>query len=33
VSCSDKSWKVVTDLSRYQQVDIEDLLSVLGSLR
>lgn len=33
VSCSDKSWKVGTDLSRYQQVDIEDLLSVLGSLR
>lgn len=33
VSCSDKSWKVETDLSRYQQVDIEDLLSVLGSLR
>lgn len=33
VSCSDKSWKAGTDLSRYQQVDIEELLSVLGSLR
>lgn len=31
VSCTDKSWKAGVDLSRYQQVDFDELLSVLGA--
>lgn len=33
VSCSDNSWKVSTDLSRYQQINFDELLSLLDALR